>query len=128
MKLLLDTHILLCATLSPNRLSHAARILIQDARNEVVFSSADIWEVAIKHALGRPGFAVEPVSLRRDLLAERWIELPIDGEHGTVAGALPPIHKDPFDRILIAQAIVDGCLLLTADTKVAAYPGPITLV
>ena len=76
MKLLLDTHILLWSTLSPNRLSHAARILIKDARNEVVFSSANIWEVAIKHALGRPGFAVEPVSLRRDCLPKDGSSFP----------------------------------------------------
>jgi PIN domain nuclease of toxin-antitoxin system len=128
MKLLLDTHILLWSAHTPSSLSDAARILISDPRNIIVYSAANIWEVAIKRALGRPNFAVDPASLRGDLQSEGWIEIPIISEHGIAAAALPPLHKDPFDRILIGQAVIEGCLLVTADAAIAAYPGPIILV
>lgn len=125
MKLLLDTHVLLWAAGSPDQLSPAARILLDDPQNALLFSAASLWEVAIKRGLGRSDFQVDPRLLRRGLLDNGYDELSISSEHAVAADSLPHIHKDPFDRILIAQAMVEGVLLLTADPWVARYPGPI---
>ncbi len=84
--------------------------------------------MAIKNALGRPDFAVDPRLLRRGLLDNGYAELPILGDHAMAVAGLPPLHRDPFDRLLIAQAIVEGMLLITADAAVGRYPGPIRLV
>lgn len=128
MKLLLDTHLLLWAAAQPERLSAATRSLIDDPQNEPMFSSASLWEVAIKRGLGRPDFQVDPRLLRRGLLDNGYGELPITSDHAVAVDGLPPIHKDPFDRILVAQAIVEGITLLTADPLVARYPGPVRSV
>ena len=128
MKLLLDTHLLLWAAGQPERLPAAARILLEDPQNELVFSSASLWEVAIKRALGRDDFRIDPRLLRRGLLDNLYKELPITSEHVVATEGLPPIHKDPFDRILIAQSITEGILLLTSDPRVAEYPAPIRKV
>lgn len=128
MKILLDTHVLLWAAGQPNRLSVAARRLIGDSRNELLFSAASIWEVVIKHSLGRSDFQIDPRLLRRGLLDNGYSELPILSDHVVVVDTLPPIHKDPFDRLLVAQATVEGITLLTADTAVAKYRGPIRMV
>jgi PIN domain nuclease of toxin-antitoxin system len=127
-KLLLDTHVLLWAVLRPARLPPAAHALLSDLANEPLFSSASLWEIAIKNGLGREDFQVDPRLLRRGLLDNGYVELPITSLHAVTAGDLPPLHKDPFDRILVAQAIVEGITLLTADTRVAAYSAPIRLV
>jgi PIN domain nuclease of toxin-antitoxin system len=124
-KLLPDTHILLWAAGAPGRLPHSARELIDDPANALVFSVASIWEMAIKANLKRGGFAVDVPILRRDLLDSGYTELGITSVHAMEAAALPPLHGDPFDRVLIAQARLEGLLLLTADKRVAAYPGPI---
>ncbi|HEX7325884.1 MAG TPA: type II toxin-antitoxin system VapC family toxin [Rhodanobacteraceae bacterium] len=128
MKLLLDTHILLWAAGQPKRLPAAARRLLNDPRHQLHFSAASIWEVAIKHSLGRDDFRADPGLLRRGLLENGYAEVPINSEHAVAVGALAPLHRDPFDRILIAQALVGGMLLVTADTQVARYPGPIRKV
>jgi len=128
MKLLLDTHLLLWAAGQPSRLSAAARRLIGDPKNELLFSPASLWEVAIKRALGRNDFQADPRLLRRGLLDNGYAELPILSDHVVAIDSLPPLHKDPFDRLLIAQAIVEGITLLTADAMVAQYPGPIRAV
>jgi len=128
MKLLLDTHLLLWAAGQPERLSVAARGLLNDPLNELLFSSACIWEVVIKRGLGREDFRVDPRLLRRDLLDNGYAELAITSEHAVAIEALPPLHKDPFDRILVAQSMVEGITLLTADPRVAKYPGPIRMV
>jgi PIN domain nuclease of toxin-antitoxin system len=128
MKLLLDTHLLLWAAGQPNRLSAAARKLIAAPTNELLFSAASIWEVAIKHGLGRRDFRADPRLLRRGLLDNGYSELPVLSEHVVAIDTLPPIHKDPFDRLLIAQATAAGVTLLTSDTDVVKYPGPIRLV
>jgi PIN domain nuclease of toxin-antitoxin system len=128
MKLLLDTHLLLWAAAQPDRLPAAARELLDDPRNEPIFSSASLWEVAIKHGLGRGDFRVDARLLRRGLLDNGYDELPITGEHAVALDSLPPIHKDPFDRILVAQSMVEGITLLTADPLVAQYPAPIRKV
>lgn len=128
MKLLLDTHLLLWAAGQPNRLPLAARRLIESTSNELLFSAANIWEVAIKRALGRSDFQADPRLLRRGLLDNGYSELPILSDHVVAIDSLPPIHKDPFDRLLVAQATVEGITLLTADSVVARYPGSIQKV
>jgi PIN domain nuclease of toxin-antitoxin system len=124
-KLLLDTHVLLWAAGEPERLSPATRALIEAAEHELVFSSASVWEIAIKRSLGRADFVVDPRLLRRGLLDNGYTELPITSEHALAVDALPPLHRDPFDRILVAQATVEGMVLVTADPTVLRYPGPI---
>ena len=125
MKLLLDTHVLLWAAGEPARLSASARRLISDTNNEPLFSVASLWEIAIKRGLGRKDFEVDARLLRRGLLDNGYSELPIMSEHVVAVEDLPAIHKDPFDRLLVAQATVEGITLLTLDLVVARYPGPI---
>jgi len=127
-KLLLDTHLLLWSAGKPERLSTEARALIETLDNELLFSSASLWEVVIKRGLGRVDFKVDARLLRRGLLDNGYSELPIGSEHVVAIENLPAIHKDPFDRILVAQAQVEGITLLTADPALAKYPGPIRLV
>ncbi|QQR38386.1 type II toxin-antitoxin system VapC family toxin [Devosia rhizoryzae] len=128
MKILLDTHLLLWAAGDPDRLPAATRMVLEDDGITPVFSAASIWEVAIKRGLGREDFRVEPRLLRRGLLENGYVELGIASEHAAAVMDLPPIHKDPFDRMLIAQAMVSGIELMTADAIVARYPGPVRLV
>ena len=128
MKLLLDTHLLLWAAGKPGRLSADARRLMKDAANELVFSAASLWEIVIKRGLGRDDFQVDPRLFRRGLLDNGYVELPIGSEHAVAIDGLPLLHKDPFDRILIAQALVEGIILLTMDPLVAQYPGPVRRV
>ncbi len=125
MKLLLDTNLLLWAAGVPDQLSKTASALINDARNELMFSAASLWEIAIKKGLGREDFTVDPRVLRRSLLENGYSELTITSEHAVAVSDLSIIHKDPFDRLLIAQATVEGITLLTNDEIVAKYPGPI---
>ena len=128
MRLLLDTHLLLWAAGSPERLPPGARKLLDDPENVPVFSSASLWEVAIKHGLGRRDFRVDARLLRRGLLDNGYDELPITGEHAVALDSLPPIHRDPFDRMLIVQSMVEGITLLTVDPLIAKYPAPIRKV
>ena len=125
MKLLLDTHLLLWAAGSPERLPLAARPLLEAPENQLLFSAVSLWEIAIKRGLGRSDFQVDPRVLRRGLLDNGYVELPVTSEHTVSTDGLPPLHKDPFDRILVAQATVEGIILLTADALIAQYPGPI---
>jgi len=125
MKFLLDTHILLWAASAPDRLPAKARTLISDPEHELLFSAASLWEVAIKRGLGRKDFHVDARLLRRGLLDNGYTELSITSDHVVAIENLPPIHKDPFDRLLIAQAAVEAVTLLTVDPLVAQYPGPI---
>ncbi|RUX31371.1 type II toxin-antitoxin system VapC family toxin [Mesorhizobium sp. M7A.F.Ca.US.011.01.1.1] len=125
MKLLLDTHLLLWAAGEPNRLPPAALAEIENPENELLFSPASLWEIAIKRGLGRDDFQVDPRLLRRGLFDNGYHDLPITSEHALAIDGLPAIHKDPFDRILVAQATVEGITLLTIDDLVARYPGPI---
>jgi PIN domain nuclease of toxin-antitoxin system len=128
MKFLLDTHLLLWAAAEPRRLSEQTRALIDNPDNDLLFSAASLWEVAIKRGLGREDFKVDARLLRRGLLDNGYGELPIISDHVVAIDSLPPIHKDPFDRILVAQATVEGVTLLTIDSVVAQYPGPIRAV
>ena len=125
MRLLLDTHVLLWAVAEPQHLDAVTRAALEAADNEVLFSAASIWEIAIKSALRRMDFPYDPRELRRQFIANGYEELPILGHHVVAVDSLSPIHKDPFDRILIAQAMVEGITLLTADPVIAKYPGPI---
>ena len=128
MRLLLDTHLLLWAAGPDERLSRRARELVDDPSNQLVFSIASIWETAIKFSLHRPDFQVDPALLRRALIDNSYQELPVTGEHAVAVVTLPPLHRDPFDRLLVAQSIVEGILLLTTDPRVAQYPGPVRRV
>lgn len=128
MKLLLDTHVLLWAAGVPERLSSDVRALLEAKDTNPVFSAASLWEVAIKSGLGRADFNVDPRLLRRGLLENGYVELPVTGAHAVAVDLLPPIHKDPFDRLLVAQARIEGLTRLTADEVVARYPGPIRAI
>jgi PIN domain nuclease of toxin-antitoxin system len=128
MRLLLDTHLLLWSAVEPERLSSKAQIAIGDEDNELLFSPASLWEVAIKQRLRRPDFQVDVRLLRRNLLMNGYDELSVTGEHAVAVADLPPIHRDPFDRLLVAQSMVEGITLLTADRTMARYPGPIQRV
>lgn len=125
MNLLLDTHVLLGAAYAPSRLSERARNMLNDGANTLHFSAASLWEVAIKSALGRADFRVDVAELRLGLLSNEYVEVPIDSLHVLRLPTLPPIHADPFDRMLVAQAMAEGFVLLTHDTKVRAYGGPV---
>jgi PIN domain nuclease of toxin-antitoxin system len=128
MKLLLDTHLLLWASTDSDRLSTQAVERIEDAQAEIMFSAANIWEVAVKSALGRPSFQVDAGVLRRALLENGYAEIAVTGVHASQVARLPPLHRDPFDRILIAQAAEEGAVLLTVDRAIAGYPGRIEYV
>ena len=128
MRLLLDTQLLIWLAMFPDRLSETARSLVDDPRNEPIFSAASIWEAAIKNAQGRTDFRIDPRVLYRGLLDNGYTELPITSQHAVTLDALPLIHKDPFDRLLLAQAISEGVTLVTADAQLAQYPGPVRLV
>ena len=128
MKLLLDTHLLLWAAGDPGKISKPTKKLLADPANALLFSAASLWEITIKRSLGRPDFRVEPRLLRRGLLDNGYLELPISSEHALMTESLPALHKDPFDRILVAQAVIEGVTLLTVDTLLAKYPGPIKKV
>lgn len=128
MKLLLDTHVLLWAAGAPDRLPADVRTLLEDRTTEPIFSAASLWEVAIKSGLGRSDFRVDPRLLRRELLEHGYAELAVTGAHAVAVDLLPPLHRDPFDRILIVQAQIEGIVLLTADAAVARYPGPIRAI
>ena len=128
MRLLLDTHILLWGAVEPERLSRVASSLIESPDNEMVFSALSLWEIAIKTGRGRADFRIDVSSLRRSLFDNGYAELAVTGAHAAALAGLPPIHKDPFDRMLVAQAIVEGLTLVTSDPAVAKYPAPIRLV
>ena len=119
MRLLLDTHLLLWA--AAGTLPEEAVPYFMDEGNELLFSSASIWEVVIKKGLGRPDFKVEPAVLYRGLLDNGYTELTVTSHHVLIVSDLPSIHKDPFDRILVAQAKAEGVTLLSSDKIVSQY-------
>jgi PIN domain nuclease of toxin-antitoxin system len=126
--ILVDTHVLLWAQASPHRLSARARELLEDPRNDIAFSVASIWEVAIKASRRKPGFEAHPrrvLHLARDLGFE---ELPITSGVASRVADLPFHHADPFDRLLIAQALELPARLLTVDEQLAPYSELVVLV
>ena len=128
MRVLLDTHLLLWAAGSPQRLPKTALSILKARDTTLLFSAASVWEVVIKSGLGRSDFQVDAQRLRQGLLLHGYEELPITGEHALAVRALPSLHKDPFDRILLAQAQSEGLTLLTVDRELAAYGPPCKLV
>ncbi|MBK1650452.1 type II toxin-antitoxin system VapC family toxin [Rhabdochromatium marinum] len=121
MRLLLDTQILLWSAGTPERLPDETRALLEAPEHLLHFSAANLWEVVIKCGLGREDFQVDAHALRRGLLDNGYRELPIDSRHALMVQNLPGIHKDPFDRILIAQAMVEGLTLMTTDSFIVQY-------
>ena len=126
MKILLDTQMLLWA--AADKLPPKALRYIEDRANTLLFSPASLWEVVIKRGLGRSDFIVDPASLYSGLLSAGYQELPIIGRHTLLVSTLPPIHKDPFDRILLAQAASEGIPFLTSDKLLSQYPGSVILI
>lgn len=125
MKYLLDTHSLLWAAGEPERLSAKTRKLLDDEGNTLLFSPVNLWEIVIKQDLGRGDFQANARELRRSLIDNGYNELPVESVHALALEDLPPLHRDPFDRMLLAQARVEGITLLTADTQVLRYGGSV---
>ena len=128
MRLLLDTHVLLWAAARSRRLSRDARALLEDAANDVYYSAASIWEIAIKSSLGRTDFRIDPVVFERGLPGMDLIELPITGAHAAGVSRLPHFHRDPFDRLLVAQSIAEPLTLVTNDPLLERYTSNVRLV
>lgn len=128
MRLLLDTHLLIWAVSEPERLSLDAQDLMNDEANELFFSAASIWEIAIKASYKRTDFMVNVPELHGELLRNGYQELAILARHTFAVVHLPHLHKDPFDRMLLAQAMREDLTLVTADALLASYHGPILKV
>ena len=124
MRVLLDTHLLLWSMASSRRLPKEVRSLILDEANEVFYSAASVWEVAIKSALRRRDFRANPTVLVRALAHSGFSELPVTAAHAARVAGLPPIHRDPFDRLLVAQSLAEPLTLLTNDAALVRY-GPL---
>ena len=127
MKLLLDTHILLWTAGEPKKLPVKIRGLIEDEENTLFFSAASLWEIVIKNGLGRNDFQIEPRMFRSALMDNGYLEVPITSEHVLFVHDLPPLHKDPVDRILVAQSSIEGMALLTVDQAVIDYGGTVMI-
>jgi PIN domain nuclease of toxin-antitoxin system len=128
MRLLLDTHILLWAVGVSTRLSAATRPMLETPDNEVYYSAANLWEIAIKSSLRRTDFQVDPEQLLAALPAMDFTELPITARHAAAVARLPPLHRDPFDRLLIAQSQVEPMILLTNDELLVQYGASVRLI
>lgn len=128
MNLLLDTHLILWTAIGSPKLSPSARALIGDASNTLHFSAISIWEIGIKRKLERQDFQFEPQRIRDRLLLNLYVEIDFTSEHGLAVQALPLLHRDPFDRALIAQAVCEGLTLLSSDARIAQYKGPVVTV
>lgn len=128
MSYLFDTQILIWAAREPERLDRETVLRLKDMSAKRIFSVASVWESAIKLGLDRSGFRFDLTALRSGLLARGFLELSITSEHALAVQYLPLLHRDPFDRMLVAQATVEGLVLITADKTIAQYPGPIQLV
>ena len=119
MRLLLDTHVLLWCLSAPNELRADTRDKLQDPDNVVLVSTVSAWEMAIKRALGK---LRAPADLEEQLRRRRFTELPLHLRHVRALRDLPPLHRDPFDRMLVAQAVADDLALVSRDTRVQRYP------
>ena len=121
MRLLLDTHFLLWSMAASRRLSAEVREVLTDPENDVFYSAASIWEIAIKSALRRRDFRVDLPRLLRALPRAGFAELPVSAAHAARVASLPALHKDPFDRLLVAQALVEPLVLFTNDAQLGRY-------
>jgi PIN domain nuclease of toxin-antitoxin system len=128
MRLLLDTHLLLWALAEPERLDATTRAALEDPDNEVLFSAASLWEIAIKAKLGRPDFTFVPQQILQAALETGFAELPVRSTAAVLVADLPLHHRDPFDRLLVAQAISEPVRLYTADPLLPPYSELVTLV
>jgi PIN domain nuclease of toxin-antitoxin system len=128
MRLLLDTHLLIWIAADSARLPSKARELVSDTENDVFFSVASLWEIAIKSARGRDSFDLDAAGLRKELLENDFQETPILARHVFYTSRLPAIHRDPFDRLLVAQALQEDLTLLSSNAVVASYSAAIMLV
>jgi PIN domain nuclease of toxin-antitoxin system len=128
LRALFDTHWLLWIAAEPARVSAAVRGIIENPRARLYFSAISIWEIAIKRARHPDTFQPDATLMRDRLTASGWQELAFTGEHGIVAAALPMLHRDPFDRALVGQAIVDRLDLFTADRMLGSYGAPVQLL
>lgn len=127
MRVLLDTHIALWAVTGSARLSALASRLVMQA-DEVFVSAASVWEIEIKHALGRGDMPVSAAQALQAFSDAGYTMLSVQGAHAARVEQLPPLHADPFDRLLVAQALSEPLTLLTRDTLVAAYSDAVVLV
>ncbi len=127
MNFLFDTHILLWTIAGDERLPARVRALLADPGNDFRFSAASVWEVAIKNALPRRALGISGNSFRREVLAAGFREIPVSSEHAAVVETLPPVHQDPFDRLLVAQAKADGLVLVTHNLLLPPY-GPFVML
>ncbi|MDQ3537490.1 MAG: type II toxin-antitoxin system VapC family toxin [Actinomycetota bacterium] len=122
MRVLLDTHVWLWLQASPQRLDAKARELVQDTRNELLLSAASAWEIAIKYALGRLALPEPPPSYVPDRMASSGVGgLAVEAGHALHVATLPALHRDPFDRLLVAQSQLESIPIMTADSAIARY-------
>ncbi len=128
MRLLLDTHVLLWAVAASRRLPKPARQLIEDGENEVFYSAASLWEIAIKSDLRRKDFRIDLEAFEAALPETGLAELPVRGSHAVALTRLPSLHRDPFDRMLVAQAVSEPLVLLTNDPILTRYPAAVRMV
>jgi PIN domain nuclease of toxin-antitoxin system len=128
LRLLVDTHLLLWATASSRRLPKTARRLIEDPRNDIHYSAVSVWEIAVKLGLGRADFRVDLPMLLSALAEMGFAELALTAAHAEHLSKLPPLHKDPFDRMLLAQSLAEPLTLLTNDVQLSRYGAFVTLV
>ncbi|MGU3492839.1 type II toxin-antitoxin system VapC family toxin [Xanthobacteraceae bacterium A53D] len=128
MRLLLDTHLLLWALAEPERLDAGTRAELKSRANEILFSAASLWEIAIKAGLARPDFVCDPAQVLAAALASGFVELPVRADVAISVANLPRHHRDPFDRLLVAQAISEPARLYTADPLLPVYSELVTLI
>jgi PIN domain nuclease of toxin-antitoxin system len=127
-RVLLDTQLLLWAAAKSRRIPKQARQILESRANEIYFSAASIWEIAIKLALRRRDFDVDLERLRPALAEMEFLELPVTAAHAAGVVSLPAIHKDPFDRMLLAQGLAEAARLITTDLALARYGSAVLLV
>jgi PIN domain nuclease of toxin-antitoxin system len=127
-RFLVDTQLLLWNVYGSRKLPARVRRLFNDGRHQFHYSAASLWEISIKASRGRSDFQVDAGQVRDALEENGFLELPIAAQHAVALSDLPQIHADPFDRILVAQAIVEPMSLITSDERLARYPGTIEVV
>jgi PIN domain nuclease of toxin-antitoxin system len=127
-RLLIDTHLLIWAVSEPRKLPSRVRALLEDGANEILFSTCSAWELAVKASTGRPNFEGSPSEIVAGGFEAGFVELPIKMQAALKIAELPPHHRDPFDRLLVAQAMTETIQLLTVDRKLAVYSELVTVI